>query len=80
MSTFKKKINYSTYDFTGNLLLNTSKERSNLCCNTQLPNVCGKNQKKFINTLEKKTLVKDAQLKTNNSNPCCNFDCFIGNI
>ena len=75
MSTFKKKINYSTHDFTTNLLLNTSKERTNICCDTQLPNICGVNYKKNINTLEKKTLLKDAQLKTTNSNPCCNFKC-----
>lgn len=79
MSTFKKKINYSTYDFTGNLLLNTSKERSNLCCNTQLPNVCGKNQKKYINTLEKKTLVKDAQIQNDQKLPCCDLRCCQNN-
>lgn len=79
MSTFKKKINYSTHDTTASLLLNATTSRTTTaCCAPQLPR-SGVNYKKYINTLEKTTILKDAQIKNDQNVPCCNLRCCSNN-
>ena len=77
MSNFKKKINYSTHDTTTSLLLDAANTRGNFvstnaqgnryCCSNKTPD-SGIDYKKYINTLEKSTLIKDKQM---NNNLCC---------
>ena len=79
MSNFKKKINYSTHDTTGSLLLNATTSRTKpLCCAPQLPR-SGVNYKKYINTLEKTTILKDAQIQNDQKLPCCDLRCCQNN-
>tara|TARA_Y100000389_G_C17191256_1_gene378963 strand:+ start:53 stop:280 length:228 start_codon:yes stop_codon:yes gene_type:complete len=73
MTKNKKKINYSTYDTNAMLLLNASSRSNSLCCKIQ--NNCGKDFKKYINTLEKKTIIKDKQIQNNISKCCDNLNC-----
>tara|TARA_B110000027_G_C15990257_1_gene242846 strand:+ start:520 stop:774 length:255 start_codon:yes stop_codon:yes gene_type:complete len=74
MSSFKKKINYSTHDTTTSLLIDAANTRSKprrdnneKCCSNKNPD-SGIDYKKYINTLEKSTLIKDQQM---NNNLCC---------
>lgn len=74
MSSFKKKINYSTHDTSGSLLLDAAnaqskpyRDNNEICCSNQNKN-SGIDYKKYINTLEKSTLIKDQQM---NNNLCC---------
>lgn len=74
MSNYKKKINYSTHDTSASLLLYAANARSKpyrddneKCCSTKNLS-SGIDYKKYINTLEKSTLIKDQQM---NNNLCC---------
>ena len=79
MPNFKKKINYSTHDTTTSLLLNATLSRTKPnCCPKQLSQ-CGVDYKKYINTLEKKTILKDAQIQNDQKLPCCNLRCCSNN-
>lgn len=79
MPKFKKKINYSTHDTTASLLLNATVSRTKPnCCPKQLSQ-CGVDYKKYINTLEKKTILKDAQIQNDQKLPCCNLRCCSNN-
>ena len=79
MSNLKKKINYSTQDTTATLLLNATTSRTKpVCCPQQLPQ-SGVNYKKYINTLEKRTILKDAQIQNDQKLPCCDLRCCSNN-
>ena len=79
MSKFNKKINYSTHDTMTSLLLNAATSRTRQpCCSQELPQ-SGMNYKKYINTLEKTTILKNAQIQNVQNEPCCNLRCCSNN-